>query len=123
MLATGHLPDQHNGGSTTPSSAAVSVLGGVLSGQVQKTLAHRLPLDVLLIEPGQGLDGTRLEAGTYLTDRTYAAYVGRIGADPFGRENRNEVQLEYQLTRRWSFQGIYGDQRRGSADLVWTKNY
>ncbi|HXU79856.1 MAG TPA: translocation/assembly module TamB domain-containing protein, partial [Polyangia bacterium] len=123
VLATGHLPEEHSGGSATPSTAAMSVLGGVLASQVQKKLSHRLPLDVLVIEPGEGLNGTRLEAGTYLTDSLYAAYVGRVGADPFGRENRNEVQLEYQLTRRWSFEGTYGDQRRGSADIVWTKNY
>src|SRR6185436_6031471 len=123
VLATGHLPEEHSGGSATPSTAAMSVLGGVLASQVQKKLSHRLPLDVLVIEPGEGLNGTRLEAGTYLTDSLYAAYVGRVGADPFGRENRNEVQLEYQLTRRWSFQGTYGDQRRGSADIVWTRNY
>ena len=123
VLATGHLPEEHNGGATAPSTQAMSVLGGVVAAQVQKTLSHKLPLDVLVIEPGEGLNGTRLEAGTYLTDSLYAAYVGRVGADPFGRENRNEVQLEYQLTRRWSFQGTYGDQRRGSADLVWTKSY
>jgi translocation and assembly module TamB len=101
----------------------MSLAGGLLAGQLQKGLAKRLPLDVLVIEPGEGLNATRLEAGTYFTDSLYAAWVGRLGADPFGRENRNEVQLEYQLTRRWSFQGVYGDMRRGSADIVWKKNY
>jgi translocation and assembly module TamB len=123
VLATGHLPEEKSGTATTPGSQAVSVLGGVLTNRVQKSLSRRLPLDVLVIEPGEGLNGTRLEAGTYLTDALYVAYVGRVGEDPFGRENRNEVQLEYQLTKRWSFQGAYGDARRGSADLVWTKHY
>jgi translocation and assembly module TamB len=124
LLATGHLPDEHTGGTTTtPESQAASLLGGVLASQVQKTLSRRLPLDVLVIEPGQGLSAPRLEAGTYLTDSIYVAYVGRTAADPFGRENRNEIQLEYQLSRRWSFQGVYGDARKGSADLLWTKSY
>jgi translocation and assembly module TamB len=123
VLATGHLPEDRGGNTATPTERAASLLGGVLASQMQKALARRLPLDVLTIEPGQGLSGTRLEAGTYLTEDLYVAYVGRIGADPFRRENRNEVQLEYQLTRRWSFEGTYGDARRGSADLVWTKSY
>jgi translocation and assembly module TamB len=124
LVATGHLPgDRTAGGTATPGTQAMSVLGGVVAAQLQKGLAKKLPLDVLVIEPGEGLNSTRLEAGTYLTDSLYAAWVGRLGADPFGRENRNEVQLEYQLSRRWSVQGIYGDMRRGSADIVWTKNY
>jgi translocation and assembly module TamB len=82
-----------------------------------------LPLDVLSIEPGKDLEGAKLEAGTYFGDDLYVAYVGRLGADPFLRENKNELHLEYQLSPRWSFEGTYGDQRRGSADLLWTKNY
>jgi translocation and assembly module TamB len=126
VLATGHLPDQGptgGGSATSPTERAASLLGGLVAGQLQKTLAHRLPLDVLTIDPGQGLSGTRLEAGTYLTQDIYVAYVGHIGADPFQRENSNEVQLQYQISRRWSFEGVYGDQRIGSADLLWTKKY
>jgi len=124
LLATGHLPgDRTAAGTATAGTEAMSLLGGAVASQLQKGLAKRLPIDVLVIEPGQGLSSTRLEAGTYLTDSLYAAWVGRLGADPFGRENRNEVQLEYQLSRRWSFQAVYGDMRRGSADIVWTKNY
>jgi translocation and assembly module TamB len=122
VLATGHLPEG-KASTATPGERAASLLGGVVASQLQKTLAKRLPLDVLTIEPGEGLSSTRLEAGTYIGDRLFVAYVGRIGADPLQRENRNEVQLEYQLTRRWSFEGTYGDARRGSADLVWTKTY
>jgi translocation and assembly module TamB len=124
VLATGHLPEKP-GATATPSEKAASMLGGVMAGQLQKALSRRLPLDVLTIEAGEGLSSTRLEAGTYVGEKLYVAYVGRLGTDPTGlnRENRNEVQLEYQLTRRWSFQGTYGDARRGSADLVWTKLY
>jgi translocation and assembly module TamB len=122
ILATGHPPGER-GASTTPSQQAASLLGGVVAAQLQKTLTKHLPLDVLIIEPGEGLSGSRLEAGTYLTNDVYVAYVGRVGADPFRRENSNEVQLEYQLSRRWSLEATYGDARKGSADLVWTKNY
>ncbi len=123
LVATGRLPDDRAGTVATPSSHAASLVGRVITSQVQKALSTKLPLDILSIEPGEGLGMTRLEAGTYLTDEVYVAYVGRVGEDPFRRQNRNEVQLEYQLSRRWSFEATYGDARRGSADLVWTKRY
>ncbi|HEY0710255.1 MAG TPA: translocation/assembly module TamB domain-containing protein, partial [Polyangia bacterium] len=121
VLATGRAPDEP-GGSTAGGQAA-SLLGGLLADRLQKTLTSRLPIDVLVIEPGDNLLGPTLEAGTYFGDDIYVAYVGRLGEDPFGRENRNEVHLEYQLSSRWSFEATYGDARRGSADLLWTRHY
>jgi autotransporter translocation and assembly factor TamB len=124
LVLTGRLPDEAGGGSgAAPSDRAASLLGGVLAGRLQKALSKRLPLDVLLLEPGQDLEGARLEAGTYVGDDLYVAYVGRMGVDPFARENRNEIHLELQLGRRWSIEGSYGDARRGSVDLLWDKSY
>jgi autotransporter translocation and assembly factor TamB len=125
LLITGHL---ETGGSGTtsgsPTAQAASLLGGVLASQLQKTLARRLPLDVLTIDAGgQGLAGTQLEAGRYVTDRFYVGYIGRVGADPNRYQNRNAVHLEYQLTSRWEVEGEYGDVGTGSADLMWKKNY
>jgi translocation and assembly module TamB len=116
------LPDEPGRGTATGGRAA-SLVGGVLASKVQQALAKRLPLDVLTIQPGEGLAGSRVEAGTYLGDDVYVAYVGRVGADPFLRQNRNEVHLEYQLTSRWSFEASYGDARQGGADLIWSKSY
>jgi translocation and assembly module TamB len=125
LVVTGRLPDEvgKGGGGAAPGNQAASLLGGLLASQVQKALSKRLPLDVLLLEPGQELEGARLEAGTYIGDDLYVAYVGRMGIDPFLRENRNEIHLELQLGQRWSLEGSYGDARRGSADLMWSKNY
>jgi translocation and assembly module TamB len=124
VLITGRLDlAQPSSGASTPEAQAASLIGGLLASRLQKTLARKLPLDVLTIESGDGLGGTSLEAGTYLTDDLYVAYLGRLATDPFRRQNRNEVRLEYQLTARWSFEGMYGDAKVGSADLVWTKHY
>jgi translocation and assembly module TamB len=122
MVVAGRLPDE-TGAATAAGDRAASLVGGVLASKVQKALAKRLPLDVLTLEPGEGLAGSRVEAGTYLGDDVYVAYVGRMGADPFTRLNRNEVHLEYQLTSRWSFEASYGDARQGGADLIWSKSY
>jgi len=99
-------------------------VGGLVASELQKTLARRLPLDVLTIDAGDsGINGTQLEAGTYVFNRLYVGYVGRVGADPTRYQNRNAVHLEYQLSARWSFNGEYGDVGTGTADLIWTKRY
>jgi translocation and assembly module TamB len=122
-ILTGRPPEQPAEVSPEATTRAASLLGGFLADKLQATLLRRLPIDVLNIDPGEGLRALQLEAGTYLGDDLYVAYVGRYGSDPFLRENQNEVQLEYRLSQRWSFEASYGDARRGAADLVWTKRY
>jgi translocation and assembly module TamB len=129
LIVTGHLPggsDSGGGGvGATASNEATSLVAGVIAGQIQKTLARHLPLDVLTIDTGsgQGFSGTQLEAGRYVTDRLYVGYIGRIGANPALYQNKNAVHVEYQLTDRWQIAGEYGDVGTGSADLMWRKNY
>jgi translocation and assembly module TamB len=125
LIITGHLPTAGgSSGSISATGEAGSLLGGLVASQLQKTLARRLPLDVLTIDAGDnGVSGTQLEAGKYVTDKLYFGYVGRVGADPTRYQNRNAVHLEYQLTARWSFSGEYGDVGTGSGDLIWTKHY
>lgn len=128
LIITGHLQFGEPGGGGSASSAAASeasgLIAGAIAGGLQKTLAKRLPVDVLTIDAGDGgLTGTQFEAGRYMTDRLYVGYVGRIGADPTRYQNRNAVHVEYQLTSRWQFAGEYGDVGTGSADLIWKKSY
>jgi translocation and assembly module TamB len=82
-------------------------------------------LDVISIEAGdQGtLEGATLEAGKYVTDDLYLGYAGKVGADPTRYENSNAVRLEYQFAPRWSLEGVYGDAKSGSADIVWSRDY
>lgn len=126
LVITGHL--QLGGGTSgaaTPTAEAASLLGGVLAARLQKTLAKKLPLDVLTVDAGsgEGLTGTQLEAGRYVADKLYVGYVGRVGADPNLYQNRNAVHVEYQLSSRWGVDGEYGDVGTGSLDLTWKKNY
>ena len=58
-----------------------------------------------------------------MNDRFYVGFAGRIGADPMRGENSNEVNLEYQLSKRWSVNGSYGDARAGDAGVLWRKEY
>jgi translocation and assembly module TamB len=125
LIITGHLQTGGAAGSSTATAEAASLLGGVLAAQLQKTLAKKLPLDVLTVDAGggEGLTGTQLEAGRYVADKLYLGYVGRVGADPNLYQNRNAVHVEYQLSSRWGVDGEYGDVGTGSLDLTWKKNY
>jgi translocation and assembly module TamB len=131
VLVVGHLQsggDSGGGAATAVSSSALSaeagsLVAGVLASQLQKVLSKRLPLDVLSIQTGDGLTGSKLEAGKYVSRDIYVGYVGRAGANPALLQNRNAVHLEYQISQRWSFDAEYGDAGTGTADLMWTKRY
>jgi translocation and assembly module TamB len=124
LLATGHTSLHQGTGKTSTSGEAASLVGSLAASQLKETLSSKLPLDVLSIEAGDsGVAGTKLEAGTYVNDRFYVGFTGRIGADPTRGENSNEVGLEYQLSKRWSANGSYGDARAGEASVNWRKEY
>ncbi len=130
VLIVGHLQSggDSGGAATAVSSSALSaeagsLVAGVLASQLQKVLSKRLPLDVLNIQTGQGLAGSKLEAGKYVGRDVYVGYVGRAGANPALLQNKNAVHVEYQISQRWSFDAEYGDAGTGTADLMWRKRY
>ncbi|RJS22443.1 translocation/assembly module TamB [Corallococcus sp. H22C18031201] len=125
LLATGRRTlERNSGASMTAGAQAASVVGSYIANQARKTLASKLPLDVLSIEAGgAGLAGTKLEVGTYVTDKIYVGYTGRVGANLQQGENANAVRFEYQFGPRWSVEGQYGDARHGGLDLIWTNEY
>jgi translocation and assembly module TamB len=129
LLATGRRNLERNSGSSMTGAQAASVVGSLVASQAQKALAAQLPLDVFSIEAGEeGLAGTRLEVGKYLTDKIYVGYTGRVGnvgttTGPQSRENANAVRFEYQFSPQWSLEANYGDARSGGLDLIWSKDY
>jgi translocation and assembly module TamB len=126
LLATGRSTLERNSGASMTGSQAASVVGSLVATQARKAIAAELPLDVFSIEAGEGgLEGTKLEVGTYLTDKIYVGYTGRVGAPPSGqsRENANAVRFEYEFSPQWSLEANYGDARSGGLDLIWSKEY
>jgi translocation and assembly module TamB len=124
LLVTGHSTTLKHGtgASASGSSQAVSLLGSLAAAQLKKTVASKLPLDVISIEAGdKGL--SKLEAGTYVSDRIYVGYTYRVTALPERGENANAVRVEYQLSPRWSIEGEYGDAKAGGVDLIWSKDF
>ncbi|NTX11724.1 translocation/assembly module TamB domain-containing protein [Myxococcus sp. CA056] len=125
LLATGRRTlERGSGASMTASAQAASVVGSLVANEARKALAAKLPLDVISIEAGgAGIAGTKLEVGTYVTDKIYVGYTGRVGANIQQGENSNAVRFEYQFGPRWSLEGQYGDARSGGLDLIWTNEY
>ncbi|ATB50515.1 translocation/assembly module TamB [Corallococcus macrosporus] len=125
LLATGRRTlERSSGASMNASAQAASVVGSLVANEARKALAAKLPLDVVSIEAGDsGIAGTKLEVGTYVTDKIYVGYTGRVGANLQQGENANAVRFEYQLGTRWSLEGQYGDARSGGLDLIWTNQY
>jgi translocation and assembly module TamB len=123
LLATGRRTLKRGSGSSLSQADAASVVGSAFAAQLKKTLAAKLPLDVLSIEAGdEGLSGTKVEAGTYVTDDVYVGYSGKLGPTTY-RENSNAVRLEYQFAPHWSFETEFGDARVGGADLIWSRDF
>jgi translocation and assembly module TamB len=124
LLATGRSTLERNSGASMTGAQAASVVGSLVASQAKKALAAELPLDVFSIEAGEsGLEGTKLEVGTYLTDKIYIGYTGRVGAAADDRENANAVRFEYQFNPQWSLEANYGDARSGGVDLIWSREY
>ncbi len=122
LLATGRRDLRSGRGGATPAEAATSILGSFLANRLTSALQTRLPLDVLSIQTrGEGLSGTRVQAGKYLSDRLYIE--GRVGARTSVYDNTTEVHFEYLLFRRLSLEGQYGDNRQGGLDLIWSYDW
>jgi translocation and assembly module TamB len=109
FLATGHLEGRavQNGGGVDLSGAASSVLGSLLFGELRKTLANVLPVDVLTIET-QGTGVAQARVGKYIGDRIFIGYRQRLTASTI-YENTVEARLEYEISRSVSLEATVGD--------------
>lgn len=124
LLATGRRQLKRGSGASMTGGDAATIVSSAIAAELRKTLPSKVPLDVLSIEGGdEGLTGSRLEAGTYVTDKIYVGYTGRLGANPQKGENSHAVRFEYQFSPRWSFESSWGDANAGGADIVWTRDY
>jgi len=125
LLATGRRTLKRGSGASLSGADAASILGSLAATQLKSTMTKILPLDVLSVESGggEGLSGTRVEVGTYLSDKAYLGVEGRLGADARKGENSYGFRFEYQFTPGLSLQTEYGDVVTFGADLIWSREY
>ncbi len=125
LLATGKPQLKRGAGGVSEVSGAATALGAVVTSQLKRGIAAKLPVDVISFQAGEeGLDAGSLEAGSYVTDRIYVGYARNFGVVlETDRRNTNEVRVEYELLRRWTLEVTYGDRGAGGADLFWTRDW
>ncbi len=109
FLATGRIEGRatQTGGGVDLSGAASSVLGSLLFGQLRKTLASVLPVDVLTIET-QGTGVAQASVGKYIGDRIFLGYRQRLTPAPY-YENTVEGRVEYEISKSVSAEATVGD--------------
>jgi translocation and assembly module TamB len=109
FLATGRVEGRatQTGGGVDLSGAASSVLGSLLFGQLRKTLASVLPVDVLTIET-QGTGVAQASVGKYIGDRIFLGYRQRLTPAPY-YENTVEGRVEYEISKSVSAEATVGD--------------
>ena len=108
FLATGRIEGRatQNGGGVDLTGAASSLAGSLLFGELRKSLASVLPVDVLTIET-QGTGLAQARVGKYIGDRIFIGYRQRFTATP--NENTVEARLEYEISRQVSLEATVGD--------------
>jgi translocation and assembly module TamB len=124
LLATGRRDLRRNANSSITPEQALSVVGSVAASQLRGALAKKLPLDVLSLDTGSdGVKSTRLELGTYLSDRFYLGSTVQPGANQSRGESIFSGRLEYQISKSWSFEGNAGTAPTFGFDVVWSRDF
>jgi translocation and assembly module TamB len=121
FLATGRLQGRatQSGGGVDLSGAASSVVGGLLFGQLRKSLADVLPVDVLTIETSQG-GVSQASVGKYIGDRIFVGYRQRLIPAP--GENTSEGRVEYEISRALAAEATVGD-RNSDVSILYTRDF
>lgn len=128
LLMTGKTPDTAEtaaGGEASvgerATSAAANAITQYVATRVESFADRRTPLVVNVdVESAAEKKGS-VEVGRYLSPKFYVSYERQFGAEE--GENSNVVHGEYQLGRRWTVDGYYGDAQSGGLDLLWKKRF
>jgi translocation and assembly module TamB len=120
LIATGRTDFKPGAGGVdtlTGEEAGKTAAGLGVTLLARDVLAQKLPLDTFAFDP----TGARL--GWYVGEKVYVGYTRNFEAVPERGENVNEVRIEYQISRRWTFEARGGDAQSGGASLIWSKDY
>jgi len=122
LLATGRKELKRGSGGVASTGGAGSVLTNFVADRLRKTIASKLPIDVLQVELGDQGELSQVEAGVYITDDLYLGY--RNKTDKY-KVRQNEVSIEYEVMDGVTVESKGGDGHGGNigADIVFTKEY
>jgi len=101
---------------------AQQLAGGVIAGQLEKTLGKALGLDTIEISPGQRAGSGTFKVGRYVTQDLFLS-VGHEAVQDSGTSGGTSVGLEYSLNRRMKVRGSSSDQGETAVDFLWRLDY
>ena len=101
---------------------AQQLAGGVIAGQLEKTLGKALGIDTIEISPGGHLGSGTIKVGRYVTQDLFLS-VGHEGVQDSGTSGGTSVGLEYSLNRRLKVRGSSSDQGETAVDFLWRLDY
>ena len=97
---------------------AQHLAGGIIAGQLEKTLGKALGLDTIEIGAGEHTGTGSFRVGRYVTQDLFLS-VGR----EFGQDSGTSVGLEYSVNRRMKVRGSSSDQGATAIDFLWRLEY
>lgn len=115
-----------------PSMAVVSAVSQAVIGQITRTLAPKVGLDVARVSLAEQKDKNakdgagigikaQAEVGKYITERLYLGYRKVFGADE--EENSHEAVLEFTISAQWLITAVFGDRSVGGLDIFWAHRW
>ncbi len=124
LLATGRKDLRRSANASITPEQALSVVGSLAASQLRGALSKKLPLDVFSLDTGsEGVQSTRLELGTYLSDRFYLGSTVQPGANQTRGESIFSGKLEYQLSKSWTVEGNAGTAPTFGLDFIWSRDF
>jgi translocation and assembly module TamB len=106
---------QGESGSLAEKGAAF--LGAQAVSELKAQFGESVPVDILTIEAGGGMEADSLVMGKQVTPELFVIY--KRGMGPGGK---NEVELEYQLWRRFTIESRISEENAG-VDIFWRYDY
>ena len=101
---------------------AQQLAGGVIAGELEKTLGKALGLDTIEISPGAHLGSSSFKVGHYVTQDLFLS-LGREAGQNNSTSGSTSVGLEYSLNRRLKVRGSSSDQGETAVDFLWRLDY
>ena len=105
---------------------AQQLAGGVIAGELEKTLGKALGLDTIEISPGAHLGSGSFKVGHYVTQDLFLSLgreAGQNSSTSSGTSGGTSVGLEYSLNRRLKVRGSSSDQGETAVDFLWRLDY
>jgi autotransporter translocation and assembly factor TamB len=101
---------------------AEQLAGGIIAGELEKTLGKALGIDTIEISPGERWGSGTFKVGRYVTQDLFLS-LGHEAVQDSGTSGGTSVGLEYSLNRRMKVRGSSSDQGETAVDFLWRLDY